>query len=83
MEPTKFPSINEGCEVYHSQNCGPCFGQNYDIGNNNFSNIYITNFPKSYKDVLGFGCSIFTGDLDNNNNCIKVQQIVVYKIIEK
>ena len=63
------------------QNSGPCFGKNFDIGNDNFSNNFISNFPSSYMDTLGKGRSIFTGDLNNNNKSFKVQKIEIYKII--
>ena len=39
-----------------------------------------SNFPYTYKDSLGKGKSIFTGD--NNNNRIKIKEIEVFKIFK-
>ena len=70
IEPTKFPYVKNR-SVYHGSNYGPYFGYGADLGfssdfskgNNNWSN-----FPNSYKDILGKGRTIFTSDLNSNDN---------------
>ena len=76
-KPTKFPSNNSGNNAYHGISLGPYF---YDIRtySNIFENSY-SNFPSSYKDVLGKGFSIFTGALDNNNY-FTIKEIEVFKL---
>ena len=81
-EPTKFPNTNDGKEVYHKKKLGPIFGNEYDIYiSNDFlqGNNYST-FPSSYKDVLGKGKSVFTGDIDNNNQKIIIKEIEVFEL---
>ena len=41
---------------------------------------YYTNFPHSYKDILGKGYSIFKGDNDNYN--FNLKEIEVFKLIK-
>ena len=79
-EPTKFP-ISDSCySIYDNSNYGPTFGVGHDI--KIFENDIHTNFPHSYKDILGKGKSIFTGDSDNNNNSFKLKEIEVFKIFK-
>ena len=79
-EPTKFPYVN-GQSIYHGVNYGPYFGYP-DLGfyttfndNSNYSG-----FPYSYKDVIGKGKSIFTGDINNDNYYFKLKEVEVFKI---
>lgn len=78
-EPTYFPSKNNGNEVCHNSSFGPCFGNGKDLGifvnNRNY-----TKFPESYQDNLGKSKSIFTGDFNNNNEKIELNEIEVFKI---
>ena len=37
-------------------------------------------FPTSYKDISGKGNSIFTSDLNNQNNYFKVKEIEIFKV---
>jgi len=76
-EPTKFPNSNTNHSIYDYSTFGPTFGGGHDI--------YYTysNFPHSYQDILGKGKSIFTGDLNNNNNSLKIKEIEVFKIFNK
>ena len=63
-EPTKFP-YEKGRSVCHGSGYGPIFGDGSDLYcYNNFcdNNSGVSYFPYSYKDVLGKGISIFTGD---------------------
>ena len=80
-EPTKFPYAKNR-SVYHDSSYGPYFGYGADLGfstsfggNSNWSN-----FPYSYKDVLGKGRSIFTGDFNNNNKKFKLKEIEIFKL---
>ena len=82
--PTKYPNTNSNYSVYHSPNHFPTFGASHhdiyisnDYLNNNNSNSYIGH---SYQDVLGKGCSIFTGDANNNNHHFKLKELEVFKL---
>ena len=77
--PTKFP-YEKGRSVYHGSNNGPIFGGGSDlyfannfIGNNNCQSY----FPNSYKDILGKGKSIFTGD---NNNYFSLKELEIFEV---
>ena len=82
-KPTLFNSNNNGKDVYHGENYGPYFGNSADIG------IYadfiksdcLSNFPRSYKDTLGKGNSIFTGNMNDSN--FKINEIEVFKIFNQ
>ena len=82
-KPTKFPCNNDQHEVYHHPSDGPRFGGGCDLG------IYSdfikdggwSGFPYTYKDIIGKGKSIFTGDLNNNNPRFKIKEIEIFKII--
>ena len=79
-EPTKFPYVKER-SVGHYSNYGPMFGNGSDLYlQNNFTNdnANYVNFPSSYKDTLGKGKSIFTGDL--NNSYFKLKEVEIFKI---
>ena len=80
-EPTKFPNSNTNYSIYDNSDRGPNFGGGHDIYTNitNSSNSY---FPHSYQDILGKGKSIFTGDLNNNNNKFNLKEIEVFKIFK-
>ena len=79
IEPTKFPNINTNYSIYDHSSYGPKIGGGNDIGIN-FNNEYYTNFPHSYKDVLGKGYSIFKGNNDNYN--FNLKEIEVFKLIK-
>ena len=82
--PTKFPSNNNGNEVYHLKNYGPIFGKDgFDFNlQSNFlqQNSACSTFPKSFKDVLGKGKAVFTSNESGNNFSIK--EIEVFKILD-
>ena len=80
-EPTKFPYVS-GRSVYHGDNNGPFFGYAPDLGcYTTFSdNSNWCGFPYSYKDVIGKGSSIFTGDINNNNHYFKIKEIEIFKL---
>ena len=82
-EPYKFPVKNEYGGVYHNINNGPNFGNCCDITiYDDFKNKNsYTDFPCKYEDILGKGKSIFTGDNNNGNNYIKIDEIEVFKLI--
>jgi len=80
-EPTKFPYV-QNRSVYHDANYGPYFGQYYDLC---FSTTFNDNsnlsyFPDSYKDIIGKGKSIFTGDINNNNITFKLKEMEIFKL---
>ena len=77
-EPTKFPYA-KGYSVYHGSNYVPYL---YDLRfYTNFSdNSNCSYFPYSYKDVLGKGKSIFTGDFNNNNQYYKLKEMDIFKL---
>ena len=79
IAPTKFPNSDTNKSIYDYNGYGPCFGNECDIWidfPNNFGSI----FPYSYKDVLGKGKSIFTGDDDSYYFSLK--EIEVFKLIK-
>ena len=78
ISPTKFPNSNTSCSIYDHSSYGPCFGGSSDICIGFNSNY--TNFPHSYKDVLGKGYLIFKGD--NDNNKFNLKEIEVFKLIK-
>ena len=84
--PSKFPSQKRGYEVRNYSNCGPAFGWGTDLGiqenENDICGRGWSWFPGSFKDTLGYGKSIFTGDLDNNNVIFEIQEVEVFKVIK-
>ena len=85
LEPTKFPNSDSNYSIYYNSSYGPTFGGGHDIAIE-FPSSLRTNFPHSYKDVLGKRKSIFTGDYNNNNNSsyqyFKLKEIEVFKLIK-
>ena len=79
ISPTKFPNSTTSYSIYDYSDYGPCFGGGYDI-HIGFNSSNSTNFPNSYKDVLGKGYSIFKGDNDNFN--FNLKEIEVFKLIK-
>ena len=79
ISPTKFPNSDTSKSIYDHSNCGPIFGGGHDI-RICFNSSNYTNFPHSYKDVLGKGYSIFKGDNDNYN--FNLKEIEVFKLIK-
>ena len=78
ISPTKFPCSSSNNSIQESPNYGPIFG-GCDIAIQ-FPSSHYTNFPYSYKDVLGKGYSIFKGDNDNYN--FNLKEIEVFKLIK-
>ena len=79
IDPTKFPNSSTNYSIYDRSIYGPCFGGGFDIGIQ-FPSSHHTNFPHSYKDVLGKGYSIFKGDTDNYK--FNLKEIEVFKLIK-
>ena len=83
-EPTKFPNSNTNRSIYDRSDFGPTFGGGFDI----YTLIYKSktpsgsDFPHSYQDILGKGRSIFTGNLNNNNDYFDLKEIEVFKIFK-
>jgi len=80
-EPTKFPNSNTNYSIFDYFDCGPTFGGGWDIYTF-YKYSSGADFPYSYKDILGKGKSIFTGDLDNDNKYFKLKEIEVFKIFK-
>ena len=82
-DPTKYPNNDSRYSVCHDPKYGPRFGGGSDLFiaddylNNYNSDSYIGH---SYEDVLKKGCSIFTGDKNNNNHNFKLKELEVFKL---
>ena len=82
-EPTKFPSKNDQSEVYHDFFWGPIFGiKDLGIKLDFIKDGGLSGFPYTYQDILGKGKSIFTGDVNNNNDQFKLKEIEIFKILK-
>ena len=79
ISPTKFPNSDTRYSIRDNSSYGPTFGSGDDIGIR-FNSTHYTNFPHSYKDVLGKGYSIFKGDTNNYN--FNLKEIEVFKLIK-
>jgi len=81
-KPTKFPS-GGGYEIRNYKGCGPAFGGGTDLGvhGNNIVKSGWSWFPHSFKDTLGKGNTIFTGNLEKNNIDFKIEEVEVFKAI--
>ena len=81
INPTKFESKKDGKEVYHHLRWGPRFGDGRDIGTEGdfLKKDSYTCFPYTYKDVLGKGKTIFTGDYNIKTEYFKIKEIEVFK----
>jgi len=78
IEPTKFPSKNNGNELYFESNRGPCF---YDTWvNKDFINDTHSNLGYNFQDTLGKGHSLFTGNKDNGKNKIILNEVEVFEL---
>ena len=81
-EPTKFP-YEKGRSVYHNSSHGPIFGGGSDLG---FGSDFLSNqgcwtyFPVSYKDILGKGKSVFTGEINNNNPYYILKELEIFEV---
>ena len=82
-EPCKFPIKSENEGVFHRIDRGPTFGSCCDITiiEDFKKDDFRTDFPCRYKDILVKGKSIFTGDYNNDNNKIKIDEIEVFKLM--
>ena len=78
ISPTKFPNSHTSKSIYDHSSYGPIFGGGHDIVVFNYN---YTDFPHSYKDVLGKGYSIFKGD--NDSNYFNLKEIEVFKLIKQ
>ena len=79
IQPTKFQSKGGGNDVYFGDGNGPCF---YDTWNyEDFINRSEAYFGDYYQDTTGKGNSMFTGNSNNNERKIILNEVEVYKII--
>ena len=79
--PTKFNLKENLTGVYHCQTEGPVFGSNAIVINYNFfGEENITLFPDNFIDNLNKGRSIFTGDKNNGNSSIHIEEIEVFRL---
>lgn len=79
IEPTKFPHIEKKDAILHNIGFGPTFDDIYIYGDFR-NNLCTLNFPRSFKDVLGKGKSIFSGNFNNNISEVKIEDIEVFKV---
>ena len=85
IEPTKFNRTNDNSGVYFNSSNGPWFGCSsnigfqYDYSQSNNCYSYFGDYS-GYKDTLGKGKSIFTGDENNNNQYYKLKEIEAFKL---
>ena len=82
IKPTKFINKEVNNSVYHNSNNGPCFYDDIWIKKDfkNSKSLTYFSFPRAYKDSLGKGKSLFTGDTNNNNEYCIITEIEVFKI---
>ena len=84
--PANFPSKQNGYEIRNYSNCGPAFGSGTDLGIQEDINKICGKgwswFPSTFKDTLGKGKSVFTGDLDKNNCIFEVKELEVFKVFK-
>ena len=86
ISPTKLPNTNLDKNIYYYSKCGFIFGGG-GIGHDlcikdkflNKDDSY-TNIGNAYKDILGKGRSIFTGDENNENKNIRIKELEVFKL---
>ena len=84
ISPTRFPTKDNDQGIYHNIDYGPTFGEGCDI---RIKKDYINNdsssdFPCRYKDILGKGKSVFTGNSDNNESCFRLKEIEVFLLFK-
>ena len=85
IEPTKFNRGDNQWGIYFGSSYGPWFGDGSNIGFSEYyleSNNCYSSFGEnvSYKDTLGKGKSLFTGDQNNNNCYYKLMEIECFKL---
>ena len=85
IEPTKFNRTNDQYGICFASILGPWFGDSSNIGFRSDYSIEKNCFSKfgvrgGYQDSLGKGKSIFTGNLDNNNEYYKINEIEAFKL---
>ena len=79
IPPTKFVSKNNGNEVYFGIGYGPCFYDTWNLDDlKNKSEAY---FGSKYQDTTGKGNSVLTGNTNNNERKISMDEVEVFKII--
>ena len=82
IQPTKFINVKNKESVYHLSDNGPCFYDDIWIKKDfkDSRSLSYFSFPRAYKDSLGKGRSIFTGDQNNNNDHANINEIEVFTI---
>ena len=86
IAPTKITNTSKYKSVYHYSRCGCIFGggqSGHDLCIKNeflLNNDSYTNLGNAYKDILGKGRSIFTGDENNKNKNIRIKEIEIFKV---
>ena len=82
IEPTKFPNQDIKNGVRHNKNEGATFGSGPDIAvYSDFKKRQsVSNFPVTFKDVLGKGRTIFSGDKNNFNSNFFLEEIEIFKL---
>ena len=84
LEPTKFP-YEKGRSVFHDSGNGPSFGSGRDLGfDKDFKvdNKCWSYFPNSYKDILGKGNSMFTGDNNKGKGTFFLKELEIFELFD-
>ena len=78
--PTKFPNSNKDYSLFFNDKYGPTFGGGHDlhIDTQILDSKADSSFPHSYKDTLGKGRSVFTGNM--NSKSFKLKELEVFKL---
>ena len=82
--PTKFPTNNSDQGIYHNSSKGPTFGEGCDINipSDFLNNDSSTDFPCRYKDSLGKGKSVFTGDSSNSKSTYRIKELEIFFLLK-
>ena len=83
-EPTKFPYLKDR-SVYHDWKSGPRFGLGSDLAfEENYTIIKKcwSYFPASYQDILGKGKTIFTGNVNKEEQYFILKELEVFEIFD-
>ena len=65
----------------HNKDYGPTFDDLYIYKDYNNQECEI-NFPRGFKDILGKGKSIFSGDFNNNIKKTKIKDIEIFQLLK-
>ena len=81
-QPTLFEFKDSNYSVFHGRDHGAHFGGDIQIFDDFLKTESKSDFPDDYKDILGKGKSILTGNLNNDNKNFKIKEIEVFKLFK-